>query len=240
MAPNFKLPPISWRHGDGYIHPEEASPATPNGPPTLFYPGGLFTIPSQGGFWAPPPPPGYSGFSLPPQFPSGFYAPPGYPHSGALHGFFAPPPQQQAPPSDAKKKDDTPDEYKLPEGLLPGSVLHHQDGNWVYFHVLGSTDVSLDKILKGSHDGFIDKRIHKFNENTSVEHVMKKLKAGDGGKMTQVFEKGGGLFIEGTSFVQGDDKAKKALKEFGWSGAGTEATIEPIWVVVQKKEDKKC
>lgn len=68
---------------------------------------------------------------------------------------------------------------------------------------------------------------------------MKRLKAGDGGKMTQVFEKGGGTFGRGTTWEVGKENAKKTLKEYGWSGAGCEVDVEPIWVVVQKKEEKK-
>ncbi|QDS71607.1 hypothetical protein FKW77_006665 [Venturia effusa] len=236
MSPNMKHPPIAWRQGEGYIHPEELPPPPPTPTPMMMMPVGFFPPPV--GFWGPPPPPGWSGFAAPPLSPYSF-GPPGY---------WAPPPfpQGQAPPLPPKKAGDdkkkspaeTPDEYKLPGGHLPGSVFHYQEGKHVVFHVLGTPTTDIDKVIAGSHDGFISKHIHKFNENTSIEAVMKKLKAGEGGKMTQVFEKGGGAFTRGTTWEVGSEKAKKGLKEYGWGGAGVEVDVEPIWVVVQKKKEE--
>ncbi|KAE9989589.1 hypothetical protein EG327_002508 [Venturia inaequalis] len=222
----MNLPPIAWRHGEGYIHPEELPPPPPPAAPFLFFP-------SLPGFWGPPPPYGFSGFATPPMFP---FPPP--------TGFWGPPPPPlpaapASPPNPAKaadkKKDDTPDEYKLPGGLLPGSVHHYQDGKKVYIHDLGVSATDLKNILEGTHDGLISKHIHEFNENTSVETVMRRLK---GATMTQVFEKGGGEFQRGTSWTVGKGESGKTLKECGWGGAGAEKGAEPIWVFVERKGGK--
>lgn len=243
----MNLPPLGWYYDTGYIYPEETPPSA--GPPSagspFFYcPGGVYAV--SEGFWGPPPPEGSIGFAPPPHQQTLLYA--GYNYGVPPPGFRPPrqatwpEAQQQVPPSFPKMDDDeTPPEYKWPGGLVPGGVLHPQDGKYVCFHVLGSNEIPLNKILEGDHDGLINKRIHQFNENTSIEHVMDKLKAGKGGKMTHVHERGGGLFYKGTTFEQGSHKTKKALKDMGWGGAGLEEKIEPIWVVVEKKKgERKC
>ncbi|TLD35206.1 hypothetical protein E2P81_ATG11325 [Venturia nashicola] len=247
------LPPIAWRQGEGYIHPEEAPPPPPfTAAPVFVSP----FLPLHGGFWGPPPPFGSSGFAAPPfMFP--FQQP----------GYWAPPPA--APPTPSKpdkkedtpdkkedtpdkkqdtpdkkqdtpnKKQDTPDEFKLPGGHLPGSVFHYQEGKYVRFHVIYTSSTDLDTVLTGTHDGYISTEIHEFNENVSIETLMQKLKAGEGGKMTQVFERGKAEFTRGTTWEVGGGMAKKTLKEYGWGGAGVDGDVESIWVVVQKKEEKK-
>jgi hypothetical protein len=247
MAPNMNLPPFGWRYDTGYIHLEETPPTAgppPGGPPFVYCPGGVYAVSVQGRFWGPPPPKGSIGFAPPHHQQTFFYPSYGYsgppPRSRPAHAVTWPEAQQQGPPSSPETDDDeTAPGYKLTGGLVPGAALHPQDGKYVCFHVLGSNGLPLNRILEGDHDGLINKRIHQFNENTSIEQVMDKLKAGRRGKMTHVHERGGGLFYKGTTFEQGGDKTKKTLKDMGWGGAGLEEKIEPIWVVVQK-EGKKC
>jgi hypothetical protein len=253
MGSNRKLPPYGWRHGTGYLHPEDVPP--PGRPPPSFCPGPAYTFPVQGpGFWGPPPPPGFLEFAVPSQFQPlvQFYPPPGYSYDGGPPPGFGPPHaatwpklQTQGPPPPKKDDDETLLQYKLEGGLVTGAALHYQPGKSVCFHVLGEPDTPLSKILKGDHDGYISKHIHQINENSSIEHVMDKLGAGMDGKMTQVIEKGAGKFWQGTTFEQGSEKAKEMLKKWGWGEAGMDPEIEPIWVVVQKKveekkDDKKC
>jgi hypothetical protein len=228
MAPSRELPPYGWRYGSGYLHHEQAPPQPPPcGPPGFFYPG------QEAGPWGPQPFPWVSSFIAPP--PAAII--------GLHHPFMWSGPQQQGtPPPDNDDDDDddeTPPEYKLEGGLVSAAVYHYQPGKSVCFHALGKPNTPLEKILKGDHDGYVDVHIHQFNENSTVEHVMKKLGAGKGGMMTQVHEQGKGEFFQGTTFEQGDDKAKMKLSELGWSGAGLDDGVGPVYILIRKKDGGK-
>jgi hypothetical protein len=86
----------------------------------------------------------------------------------------------------------------------------------------------------GSHLNF---KAHQVPTNMSLKEFVEQIDGPEKFVVTEVWQRGGGRWQDGSSVKHSDDKAKKAISDLGWdAGRGTESA-PPVWLVVEKDKD---
>ncbi|KAM0718047.1 hypothetical protein Q7P37_006379 [Cladosporium fusiforme] len=178
------------------------------------------------------------------------------PHPAYQVAYAVPPPAYQpAPaPAPASSKKSTSSKKEAPKAAPPPPASEHhsaknanappklRDGmNYMFpaehtkLHIFNkSSRVWEDKYKGKTMDFKIFTVSTNFTPGMVIENVISKK--GDDAKgwaVTEVVERGDGMWSKGTTIEYGSDKAGGSLSTMGWTGKRGDA-LPPVWVVVHK------